>query len=348
VKGLRTVTVLRDPVARTFSHWQHFANDANPDNRTFAHEQTFDEFVADERNRWNIENLQARYLAQSTVPLEAIAARLERDGLSPGKLQDGADRQGLDLSPDELERRATAALASMDVVGTTEYLHAFLCDCARAFGWSEPGLDAVPRLNLPRKTFAMDIARPTYERIIALTRVDSALYEQVRARAAARSCEPSLSDTAAAQPQWLESRLRFMAEALQRLQQLAHDRVQNGDKHDRWVESEIAFIRRYIDDIDPAFHSLHRHAEWAEAEIKLFREHVDRLRSERLAVSEPLPLPDDALPVRLERLQAELDRAHQRADKLEATLAELRADFVWRWRERARGLVRRIRRPAGK
>ena len=68
-KPLRTVTVLRDPVSRTFSHWRHIVRVAEDPFHARIREQTFDAFVADDANRVIIENYQARHLACSGQPL---------------------------------------------------------------------------------------------------------------------------------------------------------------------------------------------------------------------------------------------------------------------------------------
>ena len=64
---VQTITILRDPVLRTISHYHQVSRDpAHPCHHRVA-QQSLDEFVRDRHNWPMIENLQARYLVRTPI-----------------------------------------------------------------------------------------------------------------------------------------------------------------------------------------------------------------------------------------------------------------------------------------
>jgi hypothetical protein len=282
---LRTVTILRDPVARTLSHWHHFMNDADERNHYHVHQQSFADFVADERNRPLIENFQARQLMTPPQSLESLAAGLSATDFERFQLTLRSDNDGLTLTSDRLFRSACDALDKMEVVGTTDDIHGFLNGCARKFGWPEPTPRDVPRVNMARTTLGFKVAETTFRRIVALNEVDYALYERARDMAGhpARRYSPASGAPRKANPdwhaRWIESRLKLITEILERLQ----EETQRAREQAAWTEQEVKFVGERLDGqgqwLDAESKALRERIEaqagWTEAEVKFVREHLD-------------------------------------------------------------------------
>jgi hypothetical protein len=187
----RAVTVLRDPVERSLSHYWQLT--INPDVQAESPGFSLEEFV--ESPRWNTlcRDYQARQLAhridvaqagKSYAPAERFAS------LGPPfpsehqyPLQSLFDCSPLTLSGSDLERAALQSLSEIEFVGVTEHLDALSREVTERV-WS---LDAEPVLgrqntapDRPRRgTVSADLVR----RIEEMTAVDHALYDEARRRA---------------------------------------------------------------------------------------------------------------------------------------------------------------------
>ena len=138
--GTRTVTVLRDPVDRTLSHYWQLS--INPDVKAESPGFSLEEFV--ESPRWNTlcRDYQARQLAhridvahagKTYVPADRFAALgppFPREHQYP--LQSLFDCSPLTLSGAALERAALGALAEIEFVGVTRHLDALYGQVAAA------------------------------------------------------------------------------------------------------------------------------------------------------------------------------------------------------------------------
>ena len=187
----RTLTVLRDPVDRTLSHyWQLSVNsDVLAESPGFS----LEEFV--DSPRWNTLciNYQARQLAHRVdlanagttfSPAERFAS------LGPPfpaehqyPLQSLFDCSPLTLTGPELERAALESLAAIEFVGVTEHLDDLYRDVVRAV-WGDSELPRLGRENpshdRPRRA---TLSVPLLARIEEMTAVDRLLYDTARARA---------------------------------------------------------------------------------------------------------------------------------------------------------------------
>lgn len=186
----RTLTVLRDPVDRTLSHYWQLS--INPDVTAESPGFSLEEFV--DSPRWNTlcRDYQARQLAHRVDLANADT------GWSPAErfaslgppfplehqypLQSLFDCAPLLLTGAALQEAALAALADIEFVGVTEHLDSLYGEVARAvFGVADP--QPLGRENRsedrPRR---LDLAPALLERIEAMTAVDRVLYEAARAR----------------------------------------------------------------------------------------------------------------------------------------------------------------------
>ena len=115
------VTLLREPLARAYSHWRYIQR--LPEHRLyeqFQHEHaTFEHFLT----------------ALPTNPVAKLLAARERSGASPGGLWE----QSCDSGDDVLFDRALSRIESFAVVGITEHHDESIAQIAHHFGWAPPG-----------------------------------------------------------------------------------------------------------------------------------------------------------------------------------------------------------------
>lgn len=185
---LTTLTVLREPVARTLSHIAHVARaeDHPLHERVVAHGGHLDAVLRDPLVRRMVQDVQCRYLGVHHVPEhepEDEVAWVVPTG-SPLRAM-----MAFEMSPLPVRRvlllRALAGLARIDHVGVVEDLPGLLRRVAAQHGWTRPSLPPVENVRAP----SQDHLRP--ERLDAgalravhdLTRADRHLYRAARARA---------------------------------------------------------------------------------------------------------------------------------------------------------------------
>jgi hypothetical protein len=171
---MHTVTVLRDPIERSISHFAHVKRDKAHPYHALAQNMTLRDFCLHPETRHMIENFQSAYLA-ARIPDPIMHAKYvapeetERLGLSVT-----IERTMLNLRPDgSLLGAARARLNKCAAVGVTERLGETL----EAFSLA---LDIAPRRSVPfenrganRPKFVDD---ETLEIIRDLTAVDAAVY----------------------------------------------------------------------------------------------------------------------------------------------------------------------------
>jgi hypothetical protein len=181
----RTVTVLREPVSRSLSHYWQLS--INPDVHAECPGFSLEEYV--ESPRWNTlcRNYQARQLAhridlanagKTYSPAERFAQ------LGPPfppehqyPLQSLFDCSPLTVSDAELERRALDALSEIEFVGVTEHLDALYSQIAEGV-WGLHELPLLGRENTsPDRPHRSNTSDDLIRRIEEMTRVDQALYE---------------------------------------------------------------------------------------------------------------------------------------------------------------------------
>jgi hypothetical protein len=189
--GTRAVTVLRDPVERSLSHYWQLS--VNPDVQAESPGFSLEEFV--ESPRWNTlcRDYQARQLAHRIDLAQAgksyaPAERFARLGppFPPGHqypLQSLFDCSPLTMTGQYLERAALQSLSEIEFVGVTEHLDALYREVTERV-WSLTDVPDLGRENaapdrLRRATASADLVR----RIEEMTAVDHALYEEARRRA---------------------------------------------------------------------------------------------------------------------------------------------------------------------
>jgi hypothetical protein len=181
-----TLTILRDPVARTVSHYESARRIAQYFPFDRVRDMTFDEFLADPMLRPLWSNYQARNLVQSLEWLadrspDALRSEARRLWPTLPDDYDGCAQLLFELAP--LPVTGTALLeASMAVLDDIEWVLA--CDrldvalpaLAARNGWG--ALDSVPHANVtPARRSEVQLDARTVQRTQAGNEVDMELYE---------------------------------------------------------------------------------------------------------------------------------------------------------------------------
>jgi hypothetical protein len=186
---LTTVTVLREPVARSLSHLEHVARDLHhpQHERVRSYGGELDAVLADPVLRRMLQDLQCRYLGVHHVP------ELPPEDETAWSVPAGSPLRSMmafEMSPLPDRRRllvrALRRLASIDHVGVTERLDLVLREVARAQGWLAPA--AAPRDNVAgaQRVFHDQRLTPAQRRAVEqLCRADRVLYRAAQVRAVA-------------------------------------------------------------------------------------------------------------------------------------------------------------------
>jgi hypothetical protein len=187
---LTTITVLREPVARSLSHLAHVerAADHPQHDRLRSYGGDVDALLGDPVLRRMLQDFQCRYLALHHVPErepEDDAAWVVPPA-SPLRAV-----MAFEMAPLPRRRtlvvRALAQLGRMDHVGVTEHLARFMTNIAAGQGWVAPA--EVPRKNMRHlgQTRLLPERLTQGQRAVLeeLTRADRVIYRAALARALA-------------------------------------------------------------------------------------------------------------------------------------------------------------------
>jgi hypothetical protein len=187
---LTTITVLREPVARSLSHLAHVerAADHPQHDRVRSYDGNVDALLADPVLRRMLQDFQCRYLALHHVPEREPedAAAWVVPPSSPLRAV-----MAFEMAPLPRRRalvaRALARLGRMDHVGVSEHLARFMSNVAAAQGWPAPA--EIPRENtrLVDQTRLMPDQLTVGQRAVLeqLTRADRIIYRAALVRALA-------------------------------------------------------------------------------------------------------------------------------------------------------------------
>jgi len=175
-----TLTVLREPVARTVSVLKHFRR-LWPRFADVSLDAIYEEpFVF----RHFVENFQTRVLsltaADGTQSFCSRASYREiRDALAgPGPLPEPAADATVTTDAPRVAA-ACAALETIDVLGLTDDLAGFVHELRRRFGWWPDGIDASGRVNVSSEDW--DVSPSLLRRIAVDNAADTEVYRHAAA-----------------------------------------------------------------------------------------------------------------------------------------------------------------------
>jgi hypothetical protein len=175
----RTITLLREPVARTLSHAQHILR--SPDHWLHAllpkPPRSVEELLGQPLARQLFMNFQARNLAQDfdlTSPLKAPDGSALPKNL--GRLLASIPPS---LPDDALLKRAQERLRSFAFVGRTENLAEALARLSALFGWPAPARTPKENAAPQKKVNEVLISSDLREEIACITKLDAILYSAI-------------------------------------------------------------------------------------------------------------------------------------------------------------------------
>lgn len=172
----RYLTLLRDPVERTLSHYQHIRRDAHH----FFHKKVQGQhglldFINDAETRPMIANFQTRALALDLDPV-SMAASFDETALQASALEKAlTTAMPVSMSVALLDK-AKERLARFAFVGLTERFHESVLLLCATFGWHPP--DRYAALNFaPERLQRAQLSDATLAAIEEHTRLDAELYQ---------------------------------------------------------------------------------------------------------------------------------------------------------------------------
>jgi Sulfotransferase family len=184
VPDAAVTTVLRDPVERSISVWEHPRwHPDHPDRRVLARRgiRTIDDFMEDPHFGTQVRNNQTRFLGVD-YDLRGIVDAMERGEISHRDAVNRAAAAQLAAADEAMLERAKRRLERMLLVGVTEELSGFLAELDHRMGFAARG--AMPRINATpgdlaaKRAGAYDAA--TRERLADINSLDAELYEFAR------------------------------------------------------------------------------------------------------------------------------------------------------------------------
>jgi SAM-dependent methyltransferase len=184
----RKFVLLRDPVARTISHYMHARRMSSHPHYMHARELSLYEFCVSPETRHMVENYQARYLVDYGLDVNAIQSFFTPHQLAQFELQDYLERLTYGVLDDEtLLYTAEATLSSFEVVGVTEHMHESTWLIGAMFGVQVAGFDEHHNTASEDRIREQDLDTKTRRALLEATRVDQILYREARQRLLAPS-----------------------------------------------------------------------------------------------------------------------------------------------------------------
>jgi hypothetical protein len=171
---MRVFTLLREPVARTLSHYLEVRRTATHPLHKLVSTQTLRAFAFDPVTVPMILNFQARYLASIGLALEDFAKIFTPYWDSRYTLSVALENASCYMNPATLKDGAMSALQSLEFVGITEHFDEDFRRLQQKFGFPDI---PVPRSNpSPLEDARQTIAPDVEQRIRDLTSVDAEIY----------------------------------------------------------------------------------------------------------------------------------------------------------------------------
>jgi len=179
---LRTMTVFRDPLQRTLSHYLQVSRDTNHPWHSRVSLQSFEVFLRDVQNWPMIENFQARYLVRSGLDMRCFTRCLDLSSAKMNRLSTTSEDVRYMFDRHYVQDQSLAALDGIDVVGTTDRIALFLERAARTFSLGS-GDGPVPQENVATDRSNIEaVSQSSIDLIAELTTIDQSLFQSARLR----------------------------------------------------------------------------------------------------------------------------------------------------------------------
>lgn len=177
-RPLATFTLLRNPVARTISHYNHVRRHTDHPFHEHALRMSLRDFCVDPMTRWMVENYQAAYLAKAPCDPAAVAQDLTPERLARFELQVKLESPDHVENPATLLKRAKERLITFTAVGLTEDYANSLLRISQCLNCRAPQSLEPQNVN-PERSATAELDRSTLTVIRDLTEVDELLYQFV-------------------------------------------------------------------------------------------------------------------------------------------------------------------------
>jgi hypothetical protein len=177
-RRITAVTLLRDPLKRTISHYRHVRRDLEHPLHKHVLHQSFEMFVMDRANWPMIENFQARYLVSAPIAFKQFRNFYDRNVAKRNRLSVLSEDARYLLDPKYVREKALEAITThLGCVGTNERLPVFL----HWIGEQLAIQTSLPIHDIPRENIAPpdDIGEPSaisLEIVESLTNIDKEIY----------------------------------------------------------------------------------------------------------------------------------------------------------------------------
>jgi hypothetical protein len=180
-KKLKRFTILRDPVARTISHYLHVKRSPDHPYHKVVQSLSLFEFCTQPKTRHMVSNYQARFLVDFGINPRVAGALCSDEDLSTFQLQDLLERMTFEAVPEDLLLSAAQAnLASFAAIGIVDRFSEAMRRFAAVFGCKEAPSLFDERLNTaPEPLAEPNLDSKTRLAIMRATQVDLALYRSV-------------------------------------------------------------------------------------------------------------------------------------------------------------------------
>lgn len=180
-KPLKKLTVLRDPIERSISHYAHVRREPSHPFHAQARSRSLREFCLADDTRHLIENFQAQCLATLYLNPVNVARNMGENDLAAFQLETAIERMlYLTRDPQLLLHASMASLQLFEAVGITEDFASSVASFCTLF--NSPMQNA-PRENVtPERPAASDLDDVTLETIRDLVAVDATLHAYVSRR----------------------------------------------------------------------------------------------------------------------------------------------------------------------
>jgi Sulfotransferase family len=177
-RKITTVTLLRDPLKRTISHYRHVRRDIEHPLHKHVLHQSFDMFVMDKANWPMIDNFQARYLVSAPIAFKQLRNSYDRNVAKRNRLSVLSEDARYLLDPKYVREKALeATTTNLGCVGTDECLPDFL-------GWigeqlviqTSLSIHEIPRENIAPQDDGGEPSAISLEIVETLTNIDKEIY----------------------------------------------------------------------------------------------------------------------------------------------------------------------------
>lgn len=181
-RRITVVTLLRDPLRRTISHYQHVRRDPNHPLHQHVLHQSFEMFVMDRQNWAMIENFQARYLVTTPVEFKQFVPCYDRNVMKRHRLSVLSEDARYLLDPAYVRDKAIESIGQrLALVGTDEFLIEFLCWIGERLSIeTRVSVRDVPRENVSPQDGVIELSATSLEIVNTLTNIDREIYAMVR------------------------------------------------------------------------------------------------------------------------------------------------------------------------